>query len=549
MSATKGPAISPIPDSLAGGCWVIITCLATAGAAVLAWLLPLGVVALHAGYVIYAAVLSLSYVLYLRISQRLGNTWELLRDRLFQVRYFAWIVFTVGLVAAIAAKLADPDISFSVFLDGFALDFIRLLIIWAIILFIVTLYGQHEELFKATENLATAVKKEFPEAVDALQKSEATTTFAASLVGLSVQINTLQAMSQQSKGLKSEVTSQLSNYTKDLMTELTSAHRGSSVDDIAFGALLKHYLSIEQLNLKPHGGNSRYQFSSSFVSYTLAVREIVEQLAKPYLVNGTYNGPYEFFTVLPRKPMNFFNLFNSVVPIGYSFNFVESFNRGFLCRYQIPYFRRFLYLDEWAKDGNERNEHIIKPWNWEDLNNRFVAICEVQSVRQCCVGCDPQAPGPHALLIDASTTDLNWLAGALGIATGTLTLLISQPPSHQYIIARESHPPNAQFKPVGEILRFYHVSNRHCKRKLLSQDVYEELYVKRSSIIPRDFMAVKYNGDWVYCIAAFFDSPNSEALTIRVYGPESKHWADLLNGIDALLDESTGLFDVIPAIS
>ena len=470
--------------------------------------------------------------------------------QLFRIDCFAWIIFSIGAVAVIGSHLESGAGTWQELLANVAPDLLRLLLVWAIVLFITKLFGRHEDIITETETMVRTLRQELPVARKVEEDALSTVKFAANLVRLSVDTQALKGMSAQSRDLSAEVIGEWAKYTEQLVSELTSEKRKSE-DQIAFAALLKHYLSMEKVNLEAQNGYWYYQFNSWFVSYTLAVREIVEQMVKPFLQHEKYTGPYEFYTILPRTTKAFFNLLNKVAPQDYSIDFLESFNRGFLCRYQVPYFRRFLYLGRWAK--NSKFEDPIIPW-WDDndeLKQRFIAACNGNaSVSRLCQVCRRSGngdgiPTSHALLVDVEkNADCSELAGALGIDKSRLEPLIGRQGfgKYQYLIADELGYP-AVFKSMGEILSYYHVTRDHCKGRLLTKPEYEQLY-QATSIVPRDLMAIKQGGRWIYCVAAFFESQNSEALNIKVYGPECGHWEKLVNSLDVLFDGSA--VDMVP---
>jgi hypothetical protein len=436
---------------------------------------------------------------------------------------------------------------------------LRILLIGLVVLFISKMYGTHQELVTETEEVRQQIGKvrsELPEVNNSLFVSRNLFETASNLFQMRPDHRTLPKDLLKAVENDAGLSGQLTGLTGKLRFYVENTYSGllpPKSKDIDYDfhlhtylAMLSKYLEMEKLSFKesPSQFDCVYEYKTWFVFYALVVRATVEALPCRWR-------NCQFYTILPRRPSQFFNILNSGTPLEWSTGFLEEFNRVFIRSNAIEYYRYFLTVQ-----SDRFQDSIIPTWSSfrtdRDYSMVFVEKKEGEVVRCLIVEDEDDIVRESLNKINKACASALWNGQLQPFPQVTQMQpfpKVTQSGKRYLIVDRQNlddikkqHPAlDSFFARIGEAMTPYHKSKEHFKTLALHDKGYHGLYQSRQDTpIPKDLFAVREDGTWKYCIGAFQEGGTSDTVTIKVYRPDCKLWPQINEALDLLFIKPAG---------
>jgi hypothetical protein len=429
---------------------------------------------------------------------------------LFRFETLAWSFFVAGVVAA-HTKAFDPPKEYYDHLNTAAPDITRTAVIALITLFFGQILKSYRSSINDTKKAAEAsTQAAINASLAAHDAKEVADMIKEDLIPHSEQVAdqgleiaqsaletvvteieshriraTLQKLYEKKRfALFHDLAGEIKEYVSRIHKEIYIDNEEDSVfEATAFIALYKSYLTTERLifseDIPP--GKSGCQFVTRFVHYAKAVESVIETL------HALEENRYTFYTVLNRRPSQFFNIEGKGTDSAWS-DFLDFGLR--LTERNIHYSRYFLANDTYSQ------EHRTKEWI-KELYNRDQIREDLDSWILCSESGLP-------ILWEDKNLDMPTYHVIYDYVT-THNLALS-PPSYVTHLAPENFD---KFSSVGlnwikikdALPQFHH---KNLPPKFLCFDGYDKYEKFFGSHLPRDFFAVwdtkANNGNGGWCL-------------------------------------------------
>jgi hypothetical protein len=162
-----------------------------------------------------------------RPAQKWGTSFGETAQELCAYHDIHWLIVVIGSIAIMALTFEGKEqITLHEVLDQAAPDILQLFLVWAVVLFIVTLFSRHDQMLNRTKELADKVDDYLPKAGELLGRTVTTAVLAAELIGMKTKADALKNLAEkqpQTLKLLSHVAYQYSSYTQALVEKLRPA--------------------------------------------------------------------------------------------------------------------------------------------------------------------------------------------------------------------------------------------------------------------------------------------------------------------------------------
>jgi hypothetical protein len=328
--------------------------------------------------------------------------------RLSEPQYLGWAIMYFGIVASIntgfsryaALNPTGANPSFWALLDSSAPDITRASVIALLVVFFTQMQKHYESAVEKTKAAAEKAVEAAAKAEKVFQNAESLSPLVQGSVDtLQMGFNFLQQgtalitlreafttlYNSQKLSVFADVNQKISKHIGRLHGELL-ANRTDPFELATFATLYNSYLETEALSFAAlseqsitldndnHGpgraenyGTTGIVLVTRFTNYALAVQAVVETLIS---LPKEKSDEYEFYTLLNRRPRQFFNIENSGADPFWSIKFIEDFCR----RHHDEHvnYKRYFLLNR-ANDTEKERKELPNEWEvTQDLRSNIL---------------------------------------------------------------------------------------------------------------------------------------------------------------------------------
>lgn len=317
-----------------------------------------------------------------------------------------------------------------------------------------------------------------------------------------------------------DLTEELNEYVSRIRQEIYVPNEDNSIfEAIAFTALYKSYLNTERLiflkDMAP--GKSSCQFVTRFVHYAIAVATVVETF------HQQDKDRYRFYTILNRRPDQFFNIDNNRTDNEWANKFLQSCleheNKGI-------FYKRYFLVNDTRRGGEPTPDHRkeVEAPNWNDVYPTldYPILCDENGLPILW-----QDNSDNPLIFQTIQEYVKAHSKELGISAPAYIIHKNQQDGKNF---KEFNHMGLSWKSINEILPLYH-NQKETPPGFLCFDGIEKYDLFFDNHFPRDFFAVwdsednDGKGDWCLFIGTEgnYGTPSAVKLVFlsrqRVHNP------------------------------